>query len=254
MRPDDAERRIAERMDEIPLPDGLEDRVRAVARDAARANAPAVRRRRRRRLWLIATAGLVLAGAGSATGYWLASRDDDYNLPAGPGARAAISESAVLARLPWLAIQPNGSPTLAGTEPEPSLAFPPGTTYAVAIDRLVRAVVVRGALPRGAILQDPLPAGVVWAPAAPGSRPRLDLRAPFGYPPSTGTILTASYSIPGDLPFARRRAVERATAGIRLRGGPLPRGLRVAPQALAPCQVLLPGERNVPCPAATEGR
>lgn len=254
MRPDDADRRIAERMDEIPLPEGLEDRVRAAAREAARANAPTVRRRRRRRLWILATAGVVLAGAGSATGYWLASRGDDYNaIPAGPGARAALSESAVLSRLAWLS-QPNGSPSLAQTPPAPSLAFPAGTTYAVAVDRLVRSVVARGALPSGTTVVDPLPAGVVWAPGAGGSRPRLDLRAPFGYPPDTGAIRPVSFNLPRTLPPARARAAEAALRTLRVKGGPLPAGLRVDAPQLVPCQILLPGERNATCAAAVEGR
>jgi hypothetical protein len=253
MRPDDADRRIAARMVEIPLPEGLEDRVRGVAREAARANAPG-RRRRRRRLWIIATAGVVLAGAGSATGYWLATRGDEYNaIPAGPAARAALSESAVLSRLAWLS-QPNGSPSLAETPPAPSLAFPPATTYGVAVDRLVRSVVARGALPGGTTVVDPLPAGVVWAPGDRASRPRLDLRAPFGYPTSTGAIRPVSFSLPRTLPPARARAAEAALRTLRVRGGPLPAGVRVDVPSLAPCQVLLPGERNATCAVATRGR
>ncbi|HTI34226.1 MAG TPA: hypothetical protein VL422_11155 [Miltoncostaea sp.] len=254
MRPDDAERRIAERMDEIPVPEGLEDRVRAVAREAARANAPTGRRRRRRRLWIIATAGVVLAGAGSATGYWLANRGDDYNaIPAGPAARAALSESAVLSRLAWLS-QPNGSPTLEETPPAPSLAFAPGTTYGVAIDRLVRSVVARGTLPSGTTVGAPLPAGVVWAPGGRGSAPRLDLRAPFGYTPDTGAIRPVSFTVPRSLPPARARAASAALRALRVKGGPLPARVRVDVPPLARCQVLLLGERNATCAVATRGR
>ena len=164
-------RELARRMDEIPVPEGLEDRVRAAARATARAGATqqAGRRRRRRRIAILATAALVVGGAGSAAGYWLATRDDDVNtVPAGPEARAAISESAVLARLPWLS-QPSGTPVLADTAPAPSVAFPPGTSYAAALDRLLRSVVERGALPRGTIVEPALPTGVVWAPGSGGA-------------------------------------------------------------------------------------
>ena len=52
---------------------------------------------------------------------------------------------------------------------------------------------------------------------------------------------------------AEASAAVRALARIRLNGGPLPASLRVAPQPLAACQVLLPGERNVACRVAAAG-
>jgi hypothetical protein len=240
-------------MDDIPVPEGLEDRVRATARAAVRDGAAthqAGRRRRRRRIAILATAALVVGGAGSAAGYWLATRDDDVDtVPAGPEARAAISESAVLARLPWLT-QPGGSPLLADTEPAPSLAFPPGTPYAAALDRLLRSVVGQGRLPAGARLEAPLPAGVVWAPGSGAGAARLDLRAPFGYLLATGRIRPPDLVLVGSATRPEARAAVDALTRIRLNGGPLPASLRVAPQPLAPCQVLLPGERNATCPIA----
>ena len=239
-------------MDEIPVPDGLEDRVRAAARATVRAGGAGAgtRRHRRRRIAILATAVIVAGAAGSAAGYWLATRGDDVNaVPAGPGARAAISESAVLARLPWLS-QPNGSPLLADTAVAPSLAFPPGTTYAVALDRLVRSVVERGELPRGTTVRPALPVGVVWAPGAGGVRPRLDLRAPFGYGLRDGAVPAASFELPAGATRAEATAVAAALSRLRVRGGPLPADVRVHAPHLAPCQVLLPGERNATCRVA----
>ncbi len=253
MRPDDeATRRIAERMDEIPVPEGLEERARAAARETVRAGDPSAgtRRRRRRRIAILATAALAVGVAGSAAGYWLATRGDDVNaVPAGPEARAAISESAVLARLPWLT-QPNGSPALADTPVAQSLAYPPGTTYRVALDRLVRSVVARGALPRGTTVRPALPAGVVWAPGTGTTSPRLDLRAPFGYLLGTGAVRTPSFGIRGTATPAEASAALSAIMRIRVNGGPLPSSVRVDAPHLAPCQVLLPGERNATCPVA----
>ncbi|HMN98173.1 MAG TPA: hypothetical protein PKD59_02050 [Miltoncostaeaceae bacterium] len=258
MRPDDdGARRIAERMDEIPLPDGLEDRVAQAARATVRAGGAGAgaRRRRRRRIGILATAALAVGIAGSAAGYWIATRDDDVNaIPAGPGARAAITESAILARLPWLT-QTSGSPTLAETPAAPSLAFPPGTTYPVALDRLLRAVVERGELPRGTDLRPALPAGVVWAPGAAGTAPRLDLRAAFGYRIGDGAVLAPSVRLPPDATAAEARELGQALTRLRADGGPLPAHVRVDAQGLAPCQVLLPGERNATCrvaPPATD--
>ncbi|MGE0027276.1 MAG: hypothetical protein AB7O78_07395 [Thermoleophilia bacterium] len=253
MRPDDdGALRIAERMDEIPVPDGLEDRVRADARATVRAGAAGTRTRRgrRRRIAILATAALLAGAAGSAAGYYLATRGDDVNaVPAGPEARAAISESAILARLPWLS-QTGGSPTLARTAAAPSLQYPPGTTYRVALDRLLRSVVARGELPHGTAVRPALPAGVVWAPGAAGSGPRLDLRAPFGYLVQNGRIQTPTTSIDGSLPPAQASAAAQAIARLRVDGGPLPRGIRVDAPPLAACQVLLPGEHNIPCRVA----
>lgn len=239
-------------MDEIPLPDGLEDRVRATARETVRTGGAGARtrRRRRRNIAILATAALLAGAAGSAAGYWLATRGDDVNaIPAGPGARAAISESAILARLPWLT-QPSGSPRLADTARAPSIAFPPGTTYGTALDHLLRSVVERGELPRGTTVRPALPAGVVWAPGAAGRGPRLDLRAPFGYLVQNGRVQPPTVSIDGSLPPVQALAAGEAIARLRVDGGPLPRGVRVDAPPLAPCQVLLPGERNATCRVA----
>jgi hypothetical protein len=239
-------------MDEIPVPEGLEDRVAAAARATVRAGGAGarVRRRRRRRVAILATAALAAGVAGSAAGYWLATRDDGVNaVPAGPEARAAISESAVLARLPWLS-QPGGSPALADTPAAPSLAFPPGTTYRVALDRLLRSVVERGALPEGTTIRTALPAGVVWAPGGGRTAPRLDLRAPFGYVLASGRIQAPSFVLTDDATAAEAAAVAQALARMRVDGGRLPAGLRVHVPDLAPCQVLLRGERNATCPVA----
>ena len=111
-----------------------------------------------------------------------------------------------------------------------------------------------GELPRGATVRSPLPAGVVWAPGAAGAGPRLDLRAPLGYGLGNGAVRPVSFRLPADATRAQATAAAAALTRLRVNGGPLPASLRLDVPPLAPCQVLLPGERNATCRAAAGTR
>ena len=82
---------------------------------------------------------------------------------------------------------------------------------------------------------------------------RLDLRAPFGYALGTGRIRPPSFSLPAGVTRAEGIAITLAFRRLRVDGGPLPARVRVGTPTLAPCQVLLPGERNATCAIATAG-
>jgi len=243
---DDIDRRLADQMRELPLPPGLEERIAAAVHDQLKRRA-ATPRRRRGRLLALAIAGLILAGATTATGFWILGGDGDGStVPAGPEARASIAESGVLARAAWLG-QPGGSPHLQETRPNRSLIYPLGTTYASALDRLLRSVVERGLLPSDATLGAPLARGVVWAPGSALVHPRLDLRAPWGYEVPAGLIRTPSFRLSGRVPAAEASAIMSALIGRRATGNPLPKGAQVGVPKLLPCQVQRLGERNLPC-------
>lgn len=249
MRSDeDFDHELSKAMRELPVPPDLEERVVSRARRQAGARAPGRSRLRPRprRLALIA-ATLLIAGAGTAAAaFWVFERGDGATTPAGPDARAAIAESEILARAGWLR-QPAGAPHLAETSPTRALSFPPGTSYRRALDLLLRSVVEEGGLPAQAELVEPLAEGVVWAPAARGDRPRLDLRAPWGYEVPAGTVRAPAFNLPRTLTPAEADRIGRALSAGGTSGEPLPAGVRITAPRLRPCQVQAPGEINRPC-------
>jgi hypothetical protein len=167
-------------------------------------------------------------------------------VPAGPRARAAVAESAILAHAPWIRQSGAGAPLFQETPPVSSLTYPAGTTYAEALDRLLRSVVEHGALPEGTSLGPPLTGGVVWS-GSPADRPSLDLRAPWGYAVPAGRIRAPSFTLPARLSAAEAKAALGAFAGGRAIDRPLPPGTQVNAPALPTCQVASPGRRHSPC-------
>lgn len=160
---------------------------------------------------------------------------------AAPMAAAAPSQPPrVPAAAPWLFGAQGASPIQ--TAPRlPALRFPAGTTYRVALTRLVRAVAADGRLPAGAVVTGRLPRGVVWAPSPSG--PRLDLTAPASYSLPRGVILTPTITFPASVP--PRQAIEivrRLNAGGHI--GAAARTLGVGVPRLAACQLL---PRKGPC-------
>ncbi|HET6690474.1 MAG TPA: TlpA disulfide reductase family protein, partial [Miltoncostaeaceae bacterium] len=104
--------------------------------------------------------------------------------PAGLRIRCIEGTQAVRDRIPALA----GAPWLVrraqAPEALPSLVFPPGTTYAEALDALVENVTLTGGLPPGTTLGDPLPGRTaLLRPADPSQGVAISLAAPFGYQP-----------------------------------------------------------------------
>jgi hypothetical protein len=224
--------------------DGLEPSPTSARRAREAAAAAAVARRRRHRVRTVASvalAGAVLGGGVGAAAVVL--RDEGGPaVPAGPEARAAISESAVLARAPWL-VQPNGAPHLSTVRLLPSLRFPAGTTYRAAVLRLVRSVAARGTLPKGAALGPPLPRQAVWS--AGKDRPaRLSLTAPFGYAVPEGRISAPSYGISGSATPEEAERIAKARSEGRRLGDSLARLITVDVPRLRACQRL---PRRAPC-------
>jgi len=219
--------------------DAVKDQVAASARAAAdRAEG---RRRWRTRLIVGVAIGLALAGATAAA---LTTRPwEGGSIPASPGARAGIAESAVLARAPWL-VQRTGAQYVQDTRALPSLQFPAGTGYADATRALMDSVLADGTLPEGASLRSPLERGLVWDP----ERRRLSMVAPFSYAPG-GRILTPSFRVS---PALSPSQVSRITAAAR-GGAPVGRGLAeaitLAIPRLRPCQIQ--GSPGSPCPLPT---
>ncbi|HMN99205.1 MAG TPA: TlpA disulfide reductase family protein [Miltoncostaeaceae bacterium] len=106
----------------------------------------------------------------------------DLAVPCVEGTEAVRKGQPALATAPWLYARTDGSPDPAR---HPSLVFPPGVTYAQAVDALVQTVTMTGRLPGGTALGPPLPAGaVLLRPADPAEGIAIDLGAPFGRSPS----------------------------------------------------------------------
>jgi hypothetical protein len=238
---------LAQRMRNLPLPDRLEERlVQAARQDAARIAARRSRERRRR-IVVLALAAMALAGGGTA----LALRVLDLGgsgttVPAGPEARAAISESGVLARAPWL-VQGRGAPRIDEVDPLPSLIQPPGTSYREALTALLGSVISTGTLPEGTRLGEPLADGVVWDVSRPARGPALDLRAPWGFTVPGGAVRGPDFSVRSTLPASEASALLRALREGRPTGRPLPAGFAAGVPPLAGCQVLRRGGVHRPC-------
>jgi thiol-disulfide isomerase/thioredoxin len=99
-------------------------------------------------------------------------------VPCVEGTEAVRRAQPALASAPWLYARLDGSPA---PVPHPSLVFPPGVTYAEALDALVQTITMTGRLPGGTTLGPPLPEGaVLLRPADPEEGIALDLGAPFG--------------------------------------------------------------------------
>jgi hypothetical protein len=238
---------LAQRMRSLPLPEGLEERlVQAARQDAARIAARRSRERRRR-IVVVALAAMALAGGGTA----LALRVLDLGgsgttVPAGPEARAAISESGVLARAPWL-VQGRGAPRIDEVDPLPSLILRPGTGYREALTALLGSVISTGTLPEGTRLGEPLGDGVVWDVSRPARGPALDLRAPWGFTLPEGLVRLPAFSVGSRLPATEASALLRALRGGRPTGRPLPAAFSIVVPRLRACQVLRPGGVHLTC-------
>ena len=234
------EERLRDALDGLePSPESArsarEAAVRAVAGVPQAPAALATRRVRGRRamLWT-ALAGAVLTGVAAAAAVMVGG-GGHTTIPAGPEAEAAIAESSVLARAPWL-VQSEGAPYIQDVRPLPSLRFPAGTGYPEALNRLARSVAARGGLPPGTRTGPPLPRGAVWAPSPKG--PRLDLTAPFSYAVPEGVILTPSFAIHASATPAEAVRIARALQEGHYVGEAAARRVRVDIPHLRPCQRL----------------
>jgi hypothetical protein len=190
----------------------------------------------------------------------LAARADDCAIPVEgatlqatciPGAEAAREAEPHLRRAPWLYTYLDGDRggpyRIQEARERPSLIFPSGVTRAEAIRSLYLAAVLRGRLPAEATLAPPLARGVVFQPPTAGRGVRIDLRAPFGYDPTRGSIFGMGFSFRADLTGPE---IARQVQQGRLALLPTPLEDQVLPiPALATCQVGGDGWPGA-CPAA----
>lgn len=249
MSPDRFERDIAERLQGVEVPEASRARLEGAVRRATleRATERHSHRRRRRRIIGAVVAFAVLAGSATALGVYLTRDDEGLTVPATPEGRAAIAESAVLAKAPWL-IQRNGSPRIQGVETLPALYFPAGTTYTAALQSVYTSIAERGALPASARLGPALPRGLVWREGRSGARPALDLTAPWGYTVPGGRILPPSASVAGNVPVDEANAIFDAfVAGGKAVGVGRAAGARVDVPRLRECQTQTGARPPEPC-------
>lgn len=160
--------------------------------------------------------------------------------------KADRSVAVSLADAPW-AVQPDGSPRLDAVGLRPSLRFAPGVSYAEALHDLYVAARTTGVVPPGTIVEDPLPAEVVYvAPASSLGGIRLSLTAPWGWTPDERRIRPASVGLPGELaPEEATRRFAEARSGLN----PIPRDGWVDVPKLADCQIAEATPENRPaCP------
>lgn len=153
--------------------------------------------------------------------------------PFGAEALAALAREPALAGAPW--IDHLALATIGSVAERPSLAFPPGVSYADALRALYLSAGLRGKLPAEARVAPPLPAGVVLLrPRDPAQGIAIDLRAPWAYHPATGQIVLPSLSVPPPL----RQPLDR----------PWPDGAFVGVPRLPDCMVIESrGETRPPC-------
>jgi len=147
------------------------------------------------------------------------------------GTQAVRDVSEGLRGAPWL--------TRGGYDrrARPSVVFPPGTSYAEALDALVVNATLTGGLPPGTTLGPPLPGrAALLRPEDPSQGIAISLAAPFGYQPNGrpyGITLTS------DEP------------DVASEGYVWPVGTRVAVPDLPACQVV--ADRAAAPPACAEG-
>jgi hypothetical protein len=143
---------------------------------------------------------------------------------------------------PWIYVGPGGRQGRMSTAPSrPSLEFPPGVTYAEALNELFLWATLVGTLPPQATVAPPLPDGaVLLRPDDPAEGIAVDLRAPWGWEPSVdGVILGPSLTSAPGIPAQARPG--------ELWG----RGQRVDVPTLPACQVVSSRDKApLPC---TEG-
>lgn len=124
--------------------------------------------------------------------------------------------------------------------PQPSLEFPPGTTYSAALSAIYMAT-AEGALPTGATLGKALAPGKVVRAESGGTGIAVSLTAPFGYDIRTGNIVTPIFEqADPDNPRPTDAEVQELWDGAQAVPPVIPSGFRVAGSTLVDCQVDAP--------------
>jgi hypothetical protein len=188
----DLEARLRAAAEHLPSPDDRATDAARTAMHAALEDAPWRGGERRQRpgrwpgsrpLLLTAALGVAVAGGALAASGW-SVRDLP---PFGHGDRDAFV-------LPATDVLPGGyertrPPRYADLPPRPSLLFPAGVDYTKALTAYSATRVAGRVLPRGVVLDDPLPAGKVVMVRDDG-RVAIDPAAPFGWSATTGLVVT----------------------------------------------------------------
>lgn len=147
-----------------------------------------------------------------------------------------MKESPTLSSAPWI-YQDRGAAHIQTVRRLPAIEFPPGTTYRVALNRLLRSVVETGTIPGSARVVGRLPSGIVWQKGAKRRGPRLDLTAPWGYTLPGGLVRAPTLRIERSVSRARASAIFAAFMNGTPMGVGKAQGLSADAPKLARCQI-----------------
>lgn len=192
------------------------------------------RRRRRRKAVAVGVAAALLGATGAAAAVLINRSHPSVQMSS--EARAGIEESPTLANAPWL-YQSDGASHIDQVTRRSSIRFPPGTTYAQALQRLMRSVLETGTLPKGVIVEPPLAEHVVWQRGTKVTGPRLDLTAPWGFALPSGLIRTPSLQIASWVPLKEDLRITRAIRDGRPIGLGRGKGITADVPRLPRCQI-----------------
>lgn len=191
---------------------------------------------------------VVVAGATLTQGRPVVARGDAQSVSAKhllivgtARAEAKILNDPVLRSLPWLIDNPVGT-----SSPE-AIEFPIGVSYGEALQRLYVSLGQSGTLPAGTVAKPSLPTRAVIREGTPRRGVQIDLRAPWGWDPSTGKAVTPSLEVSGALPVDQVQKIFREAEATGL----VPAQASVDVPVLPNCQVIEAGRADViaPCPS-----
>lgn len=254
MNDQEFERMIARQLSSLPVPEGSEDAaVQAVlGRLQLDSPAPSTRSGRRsarpgfRRRLVVAIAIVLVLAASAVAVRFTGLFHDGLTILSSKESRGALQESPTLSKLPWID-QKSGGLRIDQTPRRVSLVFPMGTTYAQALNSLVRSVITRGTTPTIAKLGPPLPKGVVWRAGSKKSSPALDLGAPVGYALPSGIIRAPSLRVDPQVSKDQFLKIFEALRGGGIADPAVAKYIHVDVPRLPRCQVIGPGKSFVAC-------
>lgn len=207
----------------------------------------AVRRRRRRLITAITVGALVVGSAAAGAALWVSHGAGEPIAGVTPEGRAGLRESPTLSSAAWV-FQDQGAPHIRDVRRLPAIQFPPRTTYAQAVNALLRSVMESGTVPKSARVVAKLPPGVVWRTGDAKRGPRLDLTAPWGYTLPRGLVRTPTLRVDPSLSGAQAsKLVEAFMKGAKVGRGRAD-GITADVPKLFRCQVQAIGRAPRVCP------
>lgn len=190
----------------------------------------------RRTIVIVTAAVLVLGSTAAGAALWVSHRSGEPLAAVTPQGAAGLKESPTLSSAPWI-YQDRGAAHIQTVRRLPAIEFPPGTTYRVALNRLLRSVVETGTIPGSARVVGRLPSGIVWQKGAKRRGPRLDLTAPWGYTLPGGLVRAPTLRVEPSVPRARASAIFAAFMNGTPMGVGKAEGLSADAPKLARCQI-----------------